>query len=216
MFFLLHTLYLRQKGRSVHSAGEPTRSLRSDRMPFANRRREAVALAQFGQPILGRHLRLFRAERFGHGPKECRQLALCHRREVATTRSREITVGLRQPWMKADASIRFASQTWISKTVAEALLTSRRVPNKTESVSESVDKITGDALRLQVFLCQPRIRRLPLENRAPTRSGTASGFWRRPRGRLPALVRMPASTTLLKRRVLERGLCIAIFLPVMH
>jgi len=35
--------------------------------------------------------------------------------------------------------------------VAVALLTSRRVPNKTESVSESVDKITGDALRLQVF-----------------------------------------------------------------
>ena len=35
--------------------------------------------------------------------------------------------------------------------MAEPLLTSRRVPNKTESVSESVDKITGDALRLQVF-----------------------------------------------------------------
>jgi len=35
--------------------------------------------------------------------------------------------------------------------VAAALLTSRRVPNKTESVSESVDRITGDVLRLQCF-----------------------------------------------------------------
>ena len=34
----------------------------------------------------------------------------------------------------------------------EQLLTTRRVPTKTESVSESVDKITGDYLRLQLFL----------------------------------------------------------------
>jgi len=33
-------------------------------------------------------------------------------------------------------------------------LTERRVPTKTESVSESVDKITGDYLRLQLF-CMP-------------------------------------------------------------
>jgi len=33
----------------------------------------------------------------------------------------------------------------------EPLLTGRRVPNKTESVSESIDKITGDCLRLQIF-----------------------------------------------------------------
>src|SRR5271156_4478555 len=32
------------------------------------------------------------------------------------------------------------------------LLTGRRVPTKTESVSESVDRITGDCLRLQLFL----------------------------------------------------------------
>jgi AcrR family transcriptional regulator len=34
-------------------------------------------------------------------------------------------------------------------------LTCRRVPTKTESVSESVDKITGDYLRLQVFFAMP-------------------------------------------------------------
>ena len=34
----------------------------------------------------------------------------------------------------------------------EPLLTGCRVPAKTESVSESVDKITGDYLRLQLFL----------------------------------------------------------------
>jgi len=34
-------------------------------------------------------------------------------------------------------------------------LTGRRVPAKTESVSESVDKITGDHLRLQLFFCMP-------------------------------------------------------------
>jgi AcrR family transcriptional regulator len=33
-------------------------------------------------------------------------------------------------------------------------LTGRRVPAKTESVSESIDKITGDGLRLQLF-CMP-------------------------------------------------------------
>jgi AcrR family transcriptional regulator len=35
-------------------------------------------------------------------------------------------------------------------------LTGRRVPTKTESVSESVDKITGDGLRLQLFFDMPR------------------------------------------------------------
>ena len=35
--------------------------------------------------------------------------------------------------------------------IAEPLLTGCRVPAKTESVSESVDKITGDYLRLQLF-----------------------------------------------------------------
>jgi AcrR family transcriptional regulator len=44
--------------------------------------------------------------------------------------------------------------------VAEALLTSRRIPNKTESVSESVDKITGDALRLQVFFMPPKNQKI--------------------------------------------------------
>ena len=33
----------------------------------------------------------------------------------------------------------------------ELLLTSRRAPAKTETVSESVNKITGDSLRLQLF-----------------------------------------------------------------
>src|ERR1700739_1995032 len=33
----------------------------------------------------------------------------------------------------------------------EPLLTGRRVPTKTESASESLDKITGDCLRLQLF-----------------------------------------------------------------
>ena len=38
-------------------------------------------------------------------------------------------------------------------------MTGRRVPTKTESVSESVDKITGDCLRLQLFF------RMPTKNR---------------------------------------------------
>src|ERR1700685_2902967 len=58
------------------------------------------------------------------------------------------------------------------------LLTGRRVPTKTESVSESVDRITGDCLRLQLFLCRPKIKRLPRENRAQTRSRIAKRFWR--------------------------------------
>jgi len=53
----------------------------------------------------------------------------------------------------------------------EPLLTARPVLTKTESVSESVNKITGDYLRLQLFLiCPRRIDKLRLENRAPTRS----------------------------------------------
>jgi hypothetical protein len=49
-------------------------------------------------------------------------------------------------------------------------LTGRRVPAKTESVSESVDKITGDYLRLQVFfIWSPGIEKLPLANRAQMR-----------------------------------------------
>jgi AcrR family transcriptional regulator len=38
-------------------------------------------------------------------------------------------------------------------------LTGRRVPTKTESVSESVDRITGDNLRLQLFLSMPNKKR---------------------------------------------------------
>jgi|HubBroStandDraft_6_1064221.scaffolds.fasta_scaffold22246_2 AcrR family transcriptional regulator len=38
----------------------------------------------------------------------------------------------------------------------ERLLTGRRVPAKTESVSESLDKITGDYLRLQTFIMPTR------------------------------------------------------------
>src|SRR6202047_5085768 len=37
----------------------------------------------------------------------------------------------------------------------EPLLTGRRVPAKTESISESIDKITGDYLRLQLFFDMP-------------------------------------------------------------
>src|SRR5258708_11344469 len=40
----------------------------------------------------------------------------------------------------------------------EPLLTGRRVPAKTESVSESVDKITGECLRLQLFCMPPKNR----------------------------------------------------------
>src|ERR1700757_2370123 len=90
----------------------------------------------------------------------------------------------------------------------EPLLTGRRVPAKTESVSESVDKINGECLRLQLFLCRPKIRKLPRGNRAPTRSGTASAFWRWRRRRLPGPALIPASTTSLERQVLERELCI--------
>src|SRR5271155_5363151 len=85
------------------------------------------------------------------------------------------------------------------------LLTGRLVPIKTESVSESVDKITGDFLRLQTFfICRPKLRRLPHENRAPTRSGTASAFWSWRRRRLLGPARMPASTTSPNRQLLER------------
>jgi AcrR family transcriptional regulator len=39
-------------------------------------------------------------------------------------------------------------------------LTGRRVPDKTESVSESVDKITGDCLRLQLFFMPAKTQKL--------------------------------------------------------
>ncbi len=89
----------------------------------------------------------------------------------------------------------------------EPLLTGRRVPTKTESVSESVDKITGDCLRLQ-FFCMPTKNRqtAPRENRAPMRSGTASAFWTWRRRRLLVPARTPAWTTSRKRRVWEREL----------
>src|SRR3984893_2358087 len=38
-----------------------------------------------------------------------------------------------------------------SRKNREPVLTGRRVPTKTENVSESIDKITGDYLRLQLF-----------------------------------------------------------------
>jgi AcrR family transcriptional regulator len=44
-------------------------------------------------------------------------------------------------------------------------LTGRRVPTKTESVSESVDKITGECLRLQLFLMPTK--RLKITPRKP-------------------------------------------------
>src|SRR5579863_1170596 len=80
----------------------------------------------------------------------------------------------------------------------EPLLTGRRFPTKTESVSESLDKITGDYLRLQLFLCPLGIEKLPHANRVPTRSGTASAFWRWRRRHLLAPARTPASTTSRK------------------
>jgi hypothetical protein len=71
----------------------------------------------------------------------------------------------------------FVTNEWIHVTHLskpegqEPLLTGRPVLTKTESVSESVDKITGDYLRLQLFwICPRRIDRLLLENRAQTRS----------------------------------------------
>src|SRR5579863_1143112 len=42
----------------------------------------------------------------------------------------------------------------------EPLLTGRRVPAKTESVSESLDKITGDYLRLQLFFMPTRNQKI--------------------------------------------------------
>src|SRR5277367_3732964 len=95
----------------------------------------------------------------------------------------------------------------------EALLTGRLLPTKTESVSESVDKITGGSLRLQVFLCRPRFRKLSHESRARMLSGTASAFWRSRSSHLLGLERTPASTTSPKGQVLERELCIATSLP---
>ena len=46
-------------------------------------------------------------------------------------------------------------------------MTGRRVPAKTESVSESVDKITGDYLRLQTFFMPPKNQKI-----APRKSRT--------------------------------------------
>jgi AcrR family transcriptional regulator len=53
--------------------------------------------------------------------------------------------------LQASGFIIFTSR---SRRTRELLLTGRRVPAKTENVSESVDKITGDGLRLQLF-CMP-------------------------------------------------------------
>src|SRR5579863_1627616 len=94
----------------------------------------------------------------------------------------------------------------------QPLLTARRFPAKTESVSESLHKITGDSLRLQLFLCPLRVEKLLLANRAPTRSGTASAFWRWRRRRLLGPARTPVSTTSRKRQAWERELSIATFL----
>src|SRR6266478_866451 len=50
------------------------------------------------------------------------------------------------------SSPRFIFLTSRSRRTREPLLTDRRVAAKTESVSESIDDITGDVLRLQLFL----------------------------------------------------------------
>jgi AcrR family transcriptional regulator len=47
-------------------------------------------------------------------------------------------------------------------------LTGRRVPTKTEGVSESVDRITGDYLRLQKFFGMPTARSKPLSRKPRT------------------------------------------------
>jgi AcrR family transcriptional regulator len=43
-----------------------------------------------------------------------------------------------------------------NRETSEALLTGCRVPAKTETASESTDKITGDSLRLQLFFMPPQ------------------------------------------------------------
>ena len=59
----------------------------------------------------------------------------------------------------------FMTSKWIhiphlSKSeIGKPLLTGRRVPTKTESVSESIDKITGDCLRLQLFFMPTKARK---------------------------------------------------------
>jgi AcrR family transcriptional regulator len=50
----------------------------------------------------------------------------------------------------------------------EPLLTGRRAPTKTESVSESVDRITGDYLRLQKFFGMPTARSKPVSRKPRT------------------------------------------------
>ena len=69
---------------------------------------------------------------------------------------------------KADALENVVRQEILSQTAkefpqepGEPLLTGRRVPTKTESVSESVDKIIGDCLRLQLFFVMPTKNRKP-------------------------------------------------------
>jgi len=47
-------------------------------------------------------------------------------------------------------------------------LTGRRVPTKTEGVSESVDRITGDYLRLQKFFGMPTARSKPVSRKPRT------------------------------------------------
>jgi AcrR family transcriptional regulator len=47
-------------------------------------------------------------------------------------------------------------------------LTGRRVPTKTEGVSESVDRITGDYLRLQKFFRMPTARSKPVSRKPRT------------------------------------------------
>src|SRR6202795_5165060 len=49
----------------------------------------------------------------------------------------------------------------------ERLLTGRRVPAKTESVSESIDKITGDYLRLQFFFMPKKNHKRKIAPRKP-------------------------------------------------
>src|ERR1700730_1409719 len=47
-----------------------------------------------------------------------------------------------------------------SRKNREPVLTGRRIPTKTESVSESVNKITGDYLRLQLFFMPTKNRKI--------------------------------------------------------
>lgn len=98
--------------------------------------------ANLTQPVFGGEGGLLWSEQLRRGSDECRQLSFRHHRQVGTNRR----------LVSRRCIYELIHIPGLSTRQTEPLLTARFVPDKTESVSESVHKITGDCLRLQIFL----------------------------------------------------------------